>query len=176
MSVSSVFLQIFSCAVLSLTSALPGRAADPVPEREPPRVTAKMEEAVNFSLLDYQGKHYELRRSNAKLVVLFFTSFGCPIARQLVPKLRALQKETSGQGVEIWLVNACPQEDPSDAVIELLVRSRKNALAPDAEAGDAESLRLEVLKAAVGSLPVLRDFWLSGTGAPKGNGSATPRF
>ena len=157
MSVPSVFLRIFSCAVLSLTLALPGWAADPVPEREPPRVTAKMEEAVNFSLLDYQGKHYELRRSNAKLVVLFFTSFGCPIARQLVPKLRALQKETSGQGVEIWLVNACPQEDPSDAVIELLVRSRKNALVPDAAAGDAESLRLEVLKAAVGSLPVLRD-------------------
>ncbi len=122
-----------------------------------PPVSALPEDAINFSLLDYRGKHYELRRSPARCVVLFFTSFTCPIARQLLPRIKELAKEGKPQGVEFWLVNSCTQDDPSDAVVEGLARARKPGLAASEALGDADSIRLEALKAAVGSLPVLRD-------------------
>ena len=132
-------------------------AAEPGAERAPRRAVAKADEAVNFSLLDYKGKYYELRRSEARVVVLFFTSFGCPIARQTVPKLRAFQKQASANGVDIWLVNSSPQDDPDDSMIEFIARSRKHDLVPDLALEDPDALRQEVLTAAVGTLPVLRD-------------------
>src|SRR3954447_2272633 len=96
-------------------------AADAGAEREPRRSEAKAEEVINFSLLDYKGKHYELRRSDARVVVLYFTSFGCPSARQSLPKLRAFRNQFEGKGVALWLINSCTQEDPSDNMIEMLV-------------------------------------------------------
>jgi len=42
---------------------------------------SRAEEIMNFSLLDYKGKSYELRRTDARVVVLFFTGNGCPVAR-----------------------------------------------------------------------------------------------
>jgi peroxiredoxin len=44
-------------------------------------------EVLNFALLDSSGKLHELRRLEAKAVVLFFTANGCPVARQSAPKL-----------------------------------------------------------------------------------------
>src|SRR6476661_8162062 len=67
---------------------------------------------VNFSLLDYSGRNYELRRTPARLVVLFFTGSDCPIARQSGSKLQAIADEFGGKGVAVWLVNATPQNDP----------------------------------------------------------------
>ncbi|MDB6109039.1 MAG: hypothetical protein JWR69_789, partial [Pedosphaera sp.] len=147
-----LFLALLQCGFF------PGslQAVETGVERGPRRSEAKAEEVINFSLLDYKGKHYELRRSEARVVVLFFTSFGCPIARQSMPKLKALRKQFGGGEIALWLVNSSPQEDPDDLTIQMLVGSRKNR--PGQEpAVNVESARLELLKSAVGDLPVLRD-------------------
>jgi hypothetical protein len=157
MTTSYFSSQIRLSLLLAISFAAHSFAGDPRAERTPRKAEDKTGEVVNFSLLDYRGKYYELRRSDAKVVVLFFTSFGCPIARQSIPKLRALQKQASANAVDLWLVNSSPQEDPDDSVIEFMARSRKGGLAPDLNLDDPEALRQEVLKAAVGSLPVLRD-------------------
>ena len=69
------------------------------------------EEIMNFSLLDYKGKYYELRRSDAKVVVLFFTGNGCPVARQSIAKLKALRDHFSDRGVAVWMINSNTQDD-----------------------------------------------------------------
>jgi hypothetical protein len=149
------------CSLLALLQlgVLDGSApaAEPGAERAPQRMESRADEVINFSLLDYKGKHYELRRSEARVVVLFFTSFGCPIARQSVPKLKALRKQFGGRDVALWLVNSSPQEDPDDNTVQMLVGSRKNRLGPEPARVDPETARLELLKSAVGDLPVLRD-------------------
>jgi hypothetical protein len=132
-------------------------AAEVGSERLPKRVESKADEVSNFSLLDYRGKHYELRRNPARVVVLFFTSFGCPIARQNVPKLRSLRKQLGGNEAAFWLVNSCPQDDPDDGLIERRVQSRRNGPLPKPVLADPEAARLEGLRFAVGNLPVLRD-------------------
>ena len=54
---------------------------------------------MNFSLLDYRGRHYELRRANARLVALFFTGDACPIARRTAPKLQKLSEKLKGRAL-----------------------------------------------------------------------------
>ncbi len=143
--------------IFALTLALPALAVEPAAERSPRRAESKAEEAINFSLLDYKGKHYELRRSDARVVVLFFTSFSCPIARQSFPKLKSVRGDYGSKGVDLWLVNSCTADDPDDSMIQMLMMSRRNSLRPDASVADTEAMKLEILKAAVGNLPVLRD-------------------
>src|SRR3954454_1566585 len=155
-------MKLLRCALLSLLlycafAPSTTRSAQPAPERAPARNEAKAGEVINFSLLDYKGKHYELRRTDAKVVVLYFTSFGCPSSRQNLAKLRALRSQFGTNGVVIWMVNSATHEDPDDKIIEMLVRSRRNSLAPEAALDNPEALRLEVLKSVAGSLPVLRD-------------------
>src|SRR6476619_52388 len=77
-------------------------------------------DVLNFSLLDYRGNHYELRRVDARLVVLFFTGADCPIARQNAPTLQALREEFGPKGVAAWMVNAKPQNDPTDAKLDAM--------------------------------------------------------
>jgi mono/diheme cytochrome c family protein len=105
-------------------------AADAPPEREP-RPT-KAEEIINFSLLDYQGRHHELRRTDAKAVVLFIGGNGCPIVRQSIAKLRALRSKFADKGVVFWMLNANPQDD-------------------------RESIAEEAQSYRVGSIPILKD-------------------
>ncbi len=143
--------------LIALAWVLPGLAGEPADERSPRREEYKAEEVINFSLLDYKGKYFELRRSDARVVVLFFTSFNCPIARQSLPKLKSLIKDFGGKGVDLWLVNSCTADDPDDMMIQMLMMSRRNPLAPATAFTDTEVMRLEMLKAAVGNLPVLRD-------------------
>lgn len=141
---------------------------------------------INFSLLDDRGQHFELRRTDAKVVVLYFTSLNCPIARQSMAKLQKLQEEFADQGVAVWLVNATPQEDPDgerlDMIAELALRGvLANMIpktGPNAEEsvrrlksleqmkdlvprklalGDREEFRRQVVQARVGFLPLLRD-------------------
>src|SRR3954451_13024474 len=155
-------MKLLPCALVSLLlycvfAPSTTRSADPVPERAPARNEAKAHEVINFSLLDYKGKHYELRRADAKVVVLYFTSFGCPSSHSSLAKLRALRSQFGTNGVVIWMVNSATQEDPSDDLIKMLIGSRRNALAPEPALDDPEALRLEVLKSVAGSLPVLRD-------------------
>src|SRR4051812_36973940 len=67
-------------------------------------------EVMNFALPDSKGRLYELRRTDAKAVVLYFTMNGCPIARQSYSKLRALRKTFADRGVAFWIINADDSE------------------------------------------------------------------
>lgn len=67
-------------------------------------------EAPHFGLLDLQGRHHELQRAEGRVVVLFFTGNGCPIARKSAAKLRELRREFGGKGVSFWLVNTYPDD------------------------------------------------------------------
>lgn len=93
---------------------------------------ALAEDIPNFSLLDYRGKYHELRRAEGRVVVLFVTGNGCPVARQSIQKLRSLRSKFASQGVVFWMLNANLQDD------------RKSI------AEEAEEFR-------IGSIPILKD-------------------
>src|SRR5438046_2155103 len=76
------------------------------------------EDVINFALIDHRGRMHELRRADARAVVLFFTGNGCPIARQSIWKLKALQQRYSQRGVVFWMVNSNPQDDRAGIVQE----------------------------------------------------------
>lgn len=100
-------------SALALLSVLPtgaGAAANE-PAPLPPSAPTVTGEAINFALLDQHGRLHELRRTSARVVVLFFTGNGCPIARQNLGKLRALQQRYDDRGVVVWLVNSNAQDD-----------------------------------------------------------------
>lgn len=164
--------------VLSL--ACPARADGPEPEANP-----ASGEVVNFSLLDYRGKHHELRRSNARVVVLHFTGFHCPIARQNVPKLQDLAAAYKDQGVVFWMVNSATAGDPGDSLLKIIAdlgaRGQLDKFIPNDSAGketlsrihsmtqlsdilpreqllgDKDEFRLQVLEGTFGPLTLLRD-------------------
>ena len=72
---------------------------------------AAVEETPDFALLDYRGKEFRLRRTDAKAVVLFFTATGCPVAEQSFERIKALQKKYDRNGVRIWLVDSNTADD-----------------------------------------------------------------
>jgi peroxiredoxin len=75
------------------------------------RGEASTAEVLNFALLDSSGKLHELRRLEAKAVVLFFTANGCPVARLSAPKLTELNKKFGDLGVTFFLLNANSADD-----------------------------------------------------------------
>src|SRR5215210_7560744 len=130
----------------------------------------------NFSLLDYQGRHFELRRTDAAVVVLFFTGADCPIARQSAPKLVAIENEFGSRGVAVWMVNATPGNDPDEKKLDLMFQfgqfapkkvlgdryalSQMRDLVPPSILGDKKTIQQETLQYAFGVPPlppVLRD-------------------
>ncbi len=170
-------VSIFSASALagdkSITPPLTAAAA----QREP---------VINFSLLDYRGKYYELRRTDARVVVLYFVGLDCPIARQSIGKLQTLQKEFKDKGVVVWLINPMHEGEPSDQAATFIARlAAQGVLAdlidrnsPDADTqirqartlsnltglmptslalGDIEELKLNILTSKMGWLPLLRD-------------------
>lgn len=165
-------MRFVRCCVVALGLVTPALAA--WPDTRPSK--SGEGDVLNFSLLDYRGKHYELRRADAKLVVLFFTGPDCPIARRNAPKLQAIAEEFGPRGVAVWMVNAMPQNDPSDARLDAMFelgrvapRSRMGDryvvqgmrdLVSDAVLGDRETLRQETRDHVWGTPPlppVLRD-------------------
>jgi hypothetical protein len=106
------------------------RAAEAPAEREPRSVAP--EAVVNFSLLDHQGRHYELHRADAKVVVLFIAGNGCPIVRQSISKVRSLRGKFADKGVVFWMLNANAQDDRA-------------------------SIAEEAQEYRVGSIPILKD-------------------
>src|SRR5580704_567472 len=88
-------------------SCVVGRAGDVSTQTQRPSA----EEIMNFSLLDYKGKYYELRRADARAVVLFFTGNGCPVARQSIDKLKSLREHYSDRGVVIWMIDSNAGDD-----------------------------------------------------------------
>src|SRR5665213_13537 len=104
------FLRILlQAALVSLASiGLSSSAADSSVGERP---ASSGGEVMNFSLLDYKGRYYELRRADARVVVLFFTGNGCPVARQSIEKLKSLREHFSSRGVVIWLIDSNAQDD-----------------------------------------------------------------
>lgn len=72
----------------------------------PPRTFNLAEPAMNFALPDAKGRLHELRRTDAKAVVLYFTINECPIARQSYAKLRSLRREFAAHGIVFWIINS----------------------------------------------------------------------
>lgn len=151
-------------------------AASDTLQAEPAVATRGAAKVKNFSLLDYQGKHYELRRTGAAVVVLFFTGADCPIARQTAPKIQSLSDEFGKRGVAVWMVNATPQNDPDDARLDAMFQfgqyapkrilgdryalSQMRDLVPPSILGDRKTIRAETLQYAFGTPPlppILRD-------------------
>lgn len=93
---------------------------------------AKPKEVPDFAMLDFRGKFHHLRRTDAKVVVLFFTANECPIARQSIKRLRNIQDEFAEAGARVWLVNS-------------------------STADDRKSIQKEAEEFHVGSLPILID-------------------
>jgi len=104
-------------------------ASPQVPDAGTPH---KAEQMMNFSLLDYRGKYYELKQTEGRAVVLFFTGNGCPIARQSISKLRSLRGKFAKQGVTFWMVDSNLQDD-------------------------RKSIAEEAKEFGVGSIPILMD-------------------
>jgi len=92
-------------------------AAESPVEREPRQ--AKADEVVDFSLLDYRGRNFELHHADAKVVVLFIAGNGCPIVRQSITKVRSLRSKFADQGVVFWMLNANPQDDRESVAEEV---------------------------------------------------------
>jgi peroxiredoxin len=70
-----------------------------------------VDETPDFALLDFRGREYRLRRTDAKAVVLFFTATGCPVAEQSFARLKALQKKYDREGIRIWLIDSNTADD-----------------------------------------------------------------
>jgi peroxiredoxin len=67
----------------------------------------------DFNLLDLTGHNHQLRRAEGRVVVLFFTTTGCPVARKSASKLRELRREFGERGVTLWIINASAEDAPS---------------------------------------------------------------
>ena len=68
----------------------------------------------NFQLLDLRGANHELYRAGGKVVVLFFTGTGCPIARKSAATLKELRQRFGSRGVAFWVVNTYAGDTPGD--------------------------------------------------------------
>ena len=100
-------------ALLSLAVCSPHvRSADETPRVAPVEIS-------NFALIDQQGHLHELRRTEARVVVLFFTAIGCPVARQSAAKLNTLREKYAHRGVEVWLVNSSIGDDRAGIAREM---------------------------------------------------------
>ena len=118
----AVAVLLFSIVRLQRAAAEPTEGA----------ASAKPEQMVNFSLLDYRGKYYEMKQAEARAVVLFFTGNGCPIARQSIAKIRSLRSKFGKQGVVFWMIDSNLQDD-------------------------RQSIAEEAKEFGVGSIPILMD-------------------
>jgi peroxiredoxin len=66
----------------------------------------------NFLLRDTAGAAYELyHQTNARAVVLIFTTTGCPIVQKSIPKIKELRDAFGPKGVVIWLINSNVADD-----------------------------------------------------------------
>ncbi len=132
-----------------MASAANGAEAEPATSAGP--TVGQANSVANFSLLDYRGKYYELRRTDARVVVLYFTSLNCPMARRSMGKLQALARRFNDQGVAVWLVNAVPESDPDDNRVALIADLMARGLLADViphDAPDAESQITQAKSAA----------------------------
>ena len=80
---SSQYPAAMKLVYLSLLTLIAFQALAAEPEKTASlRAIAPGEDVMNFALPDAKGRLHELRRTDAKAIVLYFTMNGCPIARQ----------------------------------------------------------------------------------------------
>lgn len=168
------------CFIATLCFALNNARGESEPD-----VSNRSSSVPNFSLLDYRGKNYELSRSDSRVVVLYFTGIGCPIARQNYPKIRKLSTDYGKRGVTFWMINAETQKDYNEPTMQIIaqmglndklsdfipkdeegkeaisrLQSMKNLNGVQSTAqliGDPDTFRLQVIEGTLGTLTLLRD-------------------
>jgi len=172
--------------IVCLMIAICGSHTDVFGESDPNNSRPSIDQTVpNFSLLDYRGRHYELNRANSRVVVLYFTGIGCPIARQNVPKLMKMSADYSKRGVTFWMINSVPQNDFNEPTLKIIaqmglndtlsqfipkdeegkaavsrLKSMSNLKGIQSETqliGDPEVFKLQVIEGTLGPLTLLRD-------------------
>ena len=76
----------------------------------------KMED---FHLLDHEGRsHFLHRQTKSKAVVLIATANGCPVVKDAIPRIKALQDRFGKEGVLFWMIDSNPQDDRASIVEE----------------------------------------------------------
>src|SRR5262249_31923010 len=116
----SGFMRLFRSACLSFLFVMGGGTALPCrASAEPATGDNTPKEVLNFAMIDHRGRLYELRRLDAKAVVLFFTANECPVARQSASKLRKLREAYLTRGVEVFMVNSSPADDRKSIAREM---------------------------------------------------------
>ena len=106
------------------------------------------DEVPNFALLDYRGRFHELHRVEGKVVLLFFTGNGCPIARQSVAKLHELRKQFGKEGLTIWAVNSYA-EDEREAIAKEAAQFRFGSIPILLDQSQTVALALGIQRTAV---------------------------
>ncbi|GMU93288.1 MAG: hypothetical protein AMXMBFR4_23460 [Candidatus Hydrogenedentota bacterium] len=107
---SFAVLVLFFAAIVP--SAYAEEAADPF--------GAAVVKIENFRLLDHNGRSHELYAygADAKAIVLFSQGNGCPIARKLVPTMKAIRDEFAPKGVIFLFINGDPIDGRPDIAKE----------------------------------------------------------
>ncbi|MFI4964202.1 MAG: redoxin family protein [Caulobacterales bacterium] len=113
----SARLGVFGAAVSALLvyGFSSGPATNATQQGEAASATAAMPKAAtvdNFMLVDAQHleAHELYRMADDKAIVLVSTGNGCPIARAMMPALKALRDKYKAQGVEVMLVDSNLQD------------------------------------------------------------------
>lgn len=90
-------LRFFSFVAISLTTLVPLSAAEPV---------SIGDAAPDFKILSLEGEQISLEHfSDAKVVVICFTSNGCPVAKSYEARLRKFALDYKVKGVELVAIN-----------------------------------------------------------------------
>lgn len=105
------------CALLMMCVLLNFSCAHvAIPQKDPLEQTLFVDD---FKLLDHHGNSHLLSYySDRKAVVLIAHGNGCPIIRQAVSELNALQEKYSPRGVVFLMINANSQDDRASIVRE----------------------------------------------------------
>ena len=114
----SARLGVFGAAVSALLvyGSSSGPASNASQQAQPVSATAAMSpkpmKVDNFMLVDAQNleAHELYRMADDKAIVLVSTGNGCPIARAMMPTLKALRDKYKAQGVEVMLVDSNLQD------------------------------------------------------------------
>ena len=67
--------------------------------------------APDFTVSDYDGKHYSLQQSRGKWVFLHFWASWCGPCRREMPIIEKLKQQLAGKPIDIILINTAEDED-----------------------------------------------------------------
>lgn len=86
------------------------------PGEAPATKAASSHDISNVSLLDLDGKPFELKKSSiGRVHVVVFIRSDCPVSNRMAPEVRALWSTYHPRGVDIYLIYVDPRET-TDAI------------------------------------------------------------